>query len=37
MHVVQTAGAPPNHGRMYLPIRGCTWKRRNALRTIVAA
>src|SRR5687767_3335668 len=36
MHAVQTAGAPPNHGRMNLPIIGCTRKSRNALRNIVA-
>ena len=30
MHVVQTSGLPPNHGRMNLPMSGWTWKRRNA-------
>jgi len=37
MQVVQTAGLPPYQGRMYLPIRGWTWKRRNELRKIVRA
>src|SRR5687767_15032313 len=36
MHVVQTPALPPNQGRMYLPIRGWTWKRRKALRAIAA-
>src|SRR5246127_1541092 len=35
MHVVHTAAAPPNQGRMYLPSRSCTQKRRKALRKIV--
>src|SRR3984957_8796430 len=35
MHVVQTAAAPPNQGRMYLPSKSCTQKRRKALRKIV--
>src|SRR3954469_13304295 len=37
MHVVQTPGLPPNHGRIYLPISGWTWKRRNAPVKIVRA
>ena len=37
MQVVQTAGLPPNHGRMRLLTSGCTWKSRNALRKIVNA
>jgi hypothetical protein len=37
MHVVHTAGVPPNHGRIRLPIIGCTRNRRNALRNVVAA
>ena len=35
--VLQTAADPPNHGRMILPIMGCTAKSRNALRKIVQA
>ena len=37
MQIVQTPGAPPNQGRMYLPINGCTWKSRNAPVKIVSA
>ena len=37
MQVVQTAGLPPNHGRMRLLTSGCTWKSRKALRKIVNA
>ena len=37
MQVVQTAGLPPNHGRMRLLTSGCTWNSRNALRKIVNA
>ena len=37
MQVVQTPGPPPNHGRMYLPISGCTWNSRNAPVKIVTA
>jgi hypothetical protein len=37
MHVVQTPGPPPNHGKMYFPMRGCTWKSRNAPVKIVSA
>ena len=37
MHVVHTAGQPPNHGRMNLLIKGCTWNSRKALKRIVAA
>jgi hypothetical protein len=32
MHVVQTAGVPPNHGRMCLAIIGWTWNSNSALR-----
>src|SRR5437879_1691497 len=31
---VQTAGPPPNQGRTYRPIMGCTWNSRKALRKI---
>ena len=34
---VHTDGVEPNHGRMYLPMIGCTWKSRNALRNMVTA
>jgi len=35
MQVVHTDAEPPNHGRIILPIMGCTWNSRNALRKIV--
>ena len=35
--VLHTAAEPPNHGRMILPIIGCTSNSRNALRKIVQA
>src|ERR1700678_385752 len=35
MHVVHTAAAPPNQGRMYLPSKSWTQNRRKALRKIV--
>ena len=35
--VAHTPGVDPNHGRMYLPMIGWTWKSRNALRNTVAA
>jgi hypothetical protein len=35
--VVHTDADPPNHGRMTLAMRGCTWKSRNALRKMVTA
>jgi len=31
MQLVQTAGVPPNQGRMNRAIMGCAWKSRNAL------
>ena len=31
----QTAAAPPNQGKRYLPSISCTWKRRNAPQKIV--
>src|SRR5260221_11663968 len=34
MQFVQTAGPPPNHGRTNLPIMGCTWNNKNALKKI---
>jgi hypothetical protein len=37
MQVVQTVGPPPNQGKIYFAIRGCTWKRRNAAVKIVTA
>jgi hypothetical protein len=37
MHVVQTLGPPPNHGRTYLAMSGCTWNSRNALRKVAEA
>ena len=37
MQVVQTAGEPPNQGRMNFPMIGWTWKRRNALSVIAKA
>lgn len=37
MQVVQTLGLPPNHGKMYLAMIGCTWKSKNALTKIVVA
>src|SRR5579872_2731812 len=37
MQVVQTAGAPPNHGRIALATMGCTWNSRKAPRKIEAA
>ena len=36
MQVVHTDADPPNHGKIILPIRGCTWNRRKALRNIVS-
>ncbi|MGB0655454.1 MAG: hypothetical protein ACPGMQ_08495 [Pirellulales bacterium] len=36
MLAVQTAGLPPNHGKIILLITGCTWKRRNAPQKDVA-
>src|SRR6266436_1368161 len=35
MHAVQTAGVPPNQGRIYLPRMSCFQKIRKALRKIV--
>ncbi len=35
MHVVQTLGDEPNHGRMYLAMSGWTWNSRKALRKTV--
>src|SRR5262249_30188096 len=35
MQVVQTAGLPPNQGKMNLLMRGCTWNSKNALTKIV--
>src|SRR5579864_9333337 len=37
MHVVQTPVIPPNQGRMNLPISGCTWNNKNALKNTVSA
>ena len=37
MQVVQTAGTPPNQGRMNLLISGCTWNNRKAASRLVAA
>jgi predicted secreted hydrolase len=37
MHVVHTAGLPPNQGRMKRAMRGCTKKRRNAPAAAVSA
>jgi hypothetical protein len=37
MQVVQTPGPPPNHGKMYFPMSGCTWNSRNAPVKIVNA
>jgi hypothetical protein len=37
MAVDQTAGLPPNHGRITFPIIGWIWKRRNAERNIPRA
>src|SRR5262245_1523669 len=37
MQVVHTPDPPPNQGRMYLPMSGCTENNRNALRKMVAA
>jgi hypothetical protein len=37
MAALHTAADPPNHGKMILAIRGCTWKSRKALRKIVVA
>ena len=36
MHVVHTAALPPNQGRISRAISGCTRKRRNDERKIVA-
>src|SRR5580704_4777908 len=35
MQLVQTAAEPPNQGRICLAMRGWTWNRRKALRTMV--
>src|SRR4051812_20789943 len=35
MQVVHTAALPPNHGRMYFAMSGCTRKSRNALQKMV--
>jgi hypothetical protein len=37
MHVVQTAGVPPNQGRIDFPSSGCTWNSKKALKNIVRA
>ena len=36
MHVVQTDGQPPNHGRMFLLTSGCTWNNKNAPMSVAA-
>jgi hypothetical protein len=37
MTVDQTAGVPPNQGKMNLPIIGWTWKSKNAeMKTLMA-
>jgi hypothetical protein len=35
MHVVHTDGVPPNQGRMYFAMSGCTAKSRKAERKVV--
>jgi hypothetical protein len=37
MHVVQTAGVPPNQGNTHLLMIGWTWNTRNAPSNVVAA
>ncbi len=37
MQLVQTAAEPPNQGTISLAMSGWTWKRRKALRRMVAA
>src|SRR5438876_11994554 len=37
MHVVHTAGLPPNQGRMNFPMSGCTWESRKAPVKMVRA
>jgi hypothetical protein len=37
MQVVHTEAEPPNQGKIILPIKGCTWKSKNALKKIVRA
>jgi hypothetical protein len=37
MQLVHTAADPPNHGRISFAISGCTWNKRNALSSMVAA
>src|SRR5258706_15539527 len=37
MHVVQTAAVPPNHGRIWRAISGCTRNSRNDDKNMVAA
>jgi hypothetical protein len=34
-HTLQTAGVPPNQGRINRPMMGWTWNNRKALRKIV--
>jgi hypothetical protein len=35
MQVVQTAAEPPNQGNIILPINGCTWNSKKALKNMV--